>query len=79
MAQKEPVLHALFQGVPNFFILFFNYSSKPSLLDEHWLHEMSTLLMWHLGHEDMRFLWPFGFQGIEHSQVSSNTKVIIVL
>lgn len=52
------------------------FSSNPqrepqaiSLSEEHWLHELSTPLMWHLAHEDMRFI-----QGIEHRQISSNIK-----
>lgn len=38
-----------------------------SLSDEHWLHELSVLLLWHLVHEDMKSFWAFGFRGAEHS------------
>lgn len=43
LAQKEPVLHASFQVVFNFFILFFNLSPTPSLSDEHWFNDFVNI------------------------------------
>lgn len=79
MAQKEPVFQASFQAVPNFFMLFFSYRSKPSLFNERWLPELSTSLMWHLVHEDTRLLWAFRVWVQNIVKSAQVQKVVIVL